>query len=384
MRIAINATTLLSPHTGVGTYTYQIAKNLKNIKPSDEYTYFYGYYSDQLVSPGEEPRSFQVVKERIRKIPLLGSLARNANDFLNYFSSRKFDLYFEPNFIPVHIPAEHKVVTVFDFSFDRFPQWHSQDKVRYFKNHFWKKIHQADRIIVISDFIREEAIRHYHFPAERVTTIPPGIDRSIFKIHALADQISLKERYHLPDKFILYVGSIEPRKNLASLLKAYRALSPSLRKEYKIVLAGFKGWENDEIMGCIRDLQPDVLYIGYIPEVDLGILYNLAYLFVYPSLYEGFGLPPLEAMACGCPAIVSEVASLPEVCKDAAFYINPLDIGNITGGLERLLTDRTLRDSLISKGHERAEQFSWEKSAREHIKVFEEVRVENRCSAGIP
>jgi glycosyltransferase involved in cell wall biosynthesis len=134
---------------------------------------------------------------------------------------------------------------------------------------------------------------------------------------------TVKAQYRLPENFILFVGSIEPRKNLKRLLQAYTDMDDKIRKEFKLVLIGFKGWENEEIMRLIHKLKSDIFYLGYLPEEELGKLYNLARLSIYPSLYEGFGLPPLEAMACGCPIIVSHTASLPEVCGDAAFYADP-------------------------------------------------------------
>ncbi|MGA2959030.1 MAG: glycosyltransferase family 1 protein [Thermodesulfobacteriota bacterium] len=373
MKIAINTIPLLSPLTGVGHYTYQIAKVLQEIDSTHEYSYFYGYYSPNLISPGEHPKNFYRLKEAVRKVPFLGTAVRNLKDWPNYLSSRRFDLYFEPNFIPLKMPAKRTVVTVLDFSFARFPQWHSKDKIHYFQKHFWKKISRADRIIVISDFIREEAIHLFGFSPERVTTIPLGFDPKIFKVYSPKEIDSVRKKYSLPDKFILSVGSIEPRKNLRNLLRAYQELGGSIRREYKIVLVGFKGWENKEIMKMIQSLEGDVYYPGYVPEDDLGKFYNLAHLFAYPSFYEGFGLPPLEAMACGCPVIVSNTSSLPEVCGDAALYVNPHDITSIREGMERLLTDDPFRKQLTLKGFERASRFGWEKSAKEHLKLFEEI-----------
>ena len=160
---------------------------------------------------------------------------------------------------------------------------------------------------------------------------------------------------------------------MENLVRAYISLDKGIRKDIKLVLAGFKGWENKEIMALLKEGKSDVLYLGYLPDKELGELYNLATLFVYPSMYEGFGLPPLEAMACCCPVVASNVASLPEVCGDAALYVDPHDVNSIAEGIHKVLTDDDLRQSLIEKGLERAKLFSWEKSAKEHIKVFEEV-----------
>ena len=177
---------------------------------------------------------------------------------------------------------------------------------------------------------------------------------------------------------MLFVGSIEPRKNLKSLIGAYLSLDKGIRKDTKLVLAGFKGWENEEIMQLLKKVKSDVVYLGYLSNIELGKLYNLATLFVYPSLYEGFGLPPLEAMACGCPVVVSDTASLPEVCGDAAQYVDPRDVDSIAEGIDKVLSDEAHRRSLIARGIARSKLFSWDKAAKKHLEVFEDA-VEN-CS----
>jgi glycosyltransferase involved in cell wall biosynthesis len=313
------------------------------------------------------------VKEAVRKIPILGRAARNLKDLANLFSSREFDLYFEPNFIPLNIRARRTVVTVADFSFARFPEWHTSDKVRYYAKNFWKKIRRADRIIVISDFIRNEAIQRFGFSPEKLITIPLGVDREIFRVYDPRDLVPTREKYRLPENFILFVGSLEPRKNLERLLLAYQNLEEATRREVKLVLVGFKGWENERIVSLIRKMKSNVSYLGYTPEEDLGKIYNLARLFIYPSLYEGFGLPPLEAMACGCPVVVSNAASLPEVCGEGALYVNHYEVTSIAQGIDRVLKDDALRSLLAAKGRARASQFSWERAAVEHLKVFEEL-----------
>jgi glycosyltransferase involved in cell wall biosynthesis len=372
MKIAIDTIPLLSPLTGVGYYTWKVSDALQKLAPQHEFTYYYGYYSPHLIRPGENPESLYRLKELALQIPLVKDVLRNMKDWVNFFSTRTFDLYFEPNFVPLQISSRRVVVTVPDFSFARFPEWHTADKVRYFKKQFWKKIGKADRIIVISDFIKKEAANHFGLPLDRLITIHLGIDHDLYKRRPSPDLASLRAAYALPERFILFVGSIEPRKNLKNLLLAYRALHPHWRKNFRLLLAGFKGWENETIMALIKELAKDVRYLGYLPEAELGGLYNLASLFVYPSLYEGFGLPPLEAMACGCPVVVSNTASLPEVCGEAAHYVNPHEVESIAAGIEKVLQDDAYREKLISKGLARAEQFTWEKSARKHLRVFEE------------
>ena len=373
MKIAIDTVLLLSPLTGVGNYAYQIARKLREIAPTHDYTYFYGYYSSRLLSPGEHLDSVHRVKEAVRKIPFLGTAARSLKDVANLFSSREFDLYFEPNFIPLNIRARRTVVTVPDFSFARFPEWHTPDKVQYYAKNFGKKIRRADRIIVISDFIRNEAIQRFGFSPEKIATIPLGVDHEIYRVYDPRDLLPTREKYRLPENFLLFVGSLEPRKNLERLLLAYQDLEEATRREVKLVLVGFQGWENKKVMSLIRRMKSEVFYLGYLPEEDLAKIYNLARLFIYPSLYEGFGLPPLEAMACGCPVVVSNAASLPEVCGEGAIYVNPYEVTSMAQGIDRVLKDEALRILLAAKGRERASQFSWERASAEHLKVFEEL-----------
>ncbi len=370
MNIIINTIPLLSPLTGVGNYTYNITKSLQEIDHLNNYTYFYGYYSKKLLGDNSRKR-FHYVKEIIRGIPFLRDIAREFKNILSNFSNKDFDLYFEPNFIPINIKAKHIVATVCDFSFKLYPQWHPKDRITYFENKFWKNIERADRIIVISNFIYEEAVNLFGFSKDRLKVIHCGFNNNVFNPFIPQGGQSVKSKYNLPDNFILFVGSIEPRKNLENLIHAYINLDKDIRNEFKIVIVGFKGWENKEFMNILNKYA--VRYIGYVSEMELRELYTLATLFVFPSFYEGFGLPPLEAMACGCPVVVSNVASLPEVCGDAAYYVDPYSIESIADGMYKVLTDKGLRESLVRKGLERVKLFSWERCARETLKVFDEV-----------
>lgn len=372
MKIAIDAIPLFSPLTGIGKYTWQIARALRAIDQENDYSYFYGYFSEKLKwEKGAGGAAFQV-KEQIRKIPFLGDGARRFGRSLGFLSLGGFDLYFEPNFIPLNIRARRTLVTVADFSFEAHPDWHPKDRVEFFRRNFWKRIRRADGIVVISDFVKQSAIE-FGLPAENLRTIHLGVDGEFFRVMERDRLLATKMKFNLPDSFILFVGSIEPRKNLLRLLHAYLSLDSRLRKEMKLVLVGFKGWGNQEVMDLLNRAKDDVLYTGYVSESELGEIYNLATLFAYPSLYEGFGLPALEAMACGCPVVASNVTSLPEVCGDAALLIDPLDETSLADALGRLAVDESRRSALRKKGLERAALFSWEKSAREHLRVFQDV-----------
>ena len=374
MNIVINTTPLLSPLTGVGTYIYHIAHTLRAIDSINDYTYFYGFYSRNLTAYyNENKKILYWVKEFVKKIPFVKGVAENKlGNFVNAVSPRDFDLYFEPNFIPMKIKSSCTIATIFDFSFILFPEWHPKERIRYFKKNFWKNIEKTNRIITISNYIKKEGIG-FGLPKEKLRVIHLGVDQEFFRIYPPQDLRLLKKQYRLPEHFMLFVGSIEPRKNLKNLISAYLSLDKEIRKDIKLVLAGFKGWENGEIMELLKKVKSDVVYLGYLSIIELGKLYNLATLFVYPSLYEGFGLPPLEAMACGCPVVVSDAASMPEVCGDAAQYVDPHDIDSIAHGIVRVLSDGARRRSLVARGLARSRLFNWERAAQDHIAVFEEV-----------
>jgi glycosyltransferase involved in cell wall biosynthesis len=370
-KILINTIPLLSPLSGVGNYTYQIARLLTDLDPASDYTYYYGYRSNKLLSPaGEDSFAFRI-KNGLGTIPGFNRLLRKVRAKLRTLSNETYDLYFEPNFIPLKVSAKRKVATVHDFSFALHPDWHPADRVEHFRSHFWSNIGECDRIIVVSDFIREACIGEYGLPAEKVVRIHNGYDRDVFRAYDEEELDEVGTRYCLAKRFILSVGSIEPRKNLEGLLRAYMLLPEDMRAEYRLLLVGFKGWQNARIMEMIDSLKGQVSYLGYVPFADLGRIYNLASLFVYPSFYEGFGLPPLEAMACGCPTITSKESSLPEVCGDAVFYIDPADVESLSHGIGKVLQDTELQEQLVAKGLLRAQVFSWEDSAVKHLELFE-------------
>ncbi len=366
MKIVINATPLLSFATGVGRYTYEISKYLEQDKQL-KVDFFYGYYSKKLIEPDEKTvlKSFKssirskYIKKILRKLLAIFSKIRIS----------KYDVYWEPNFIPIrHINTNKIISSIHDFSFILYKDFHPRERIEYFDNYFFKNIYKSDMIICFSEFTKREIMERLNFEDNRIKVIPHGVKHDVFRVH---NDLSLG--FVLPQKFILCVGSIEPRKNLLGLLKAYDKLSSEIKSEYKLVLAGFKGWKNKDIMKIIDDNKEYVIYLGYISDLELAKVYNLASLFVFPSFYEGFGFPPLEAMACGTPVITSNVSSLPEVGGDAVIYCNPYDIEDIKEKIEMVLNNKELQRKMIEKGLKRVKQFTWEKAAKKHLEVFNKV-----------
>lgn len=375
MKFFINTLPLLAQRTGIGNYIYHIAKNLLRVAHEHQFVFYYGYPSHRLYC--SEDRLYWnlvwSVRRLAKKLPYSRELLYASCYYLFQHRLLNLDVYFEPNFIPLAIPARKLVTTIMDFSFHLHPEWHPRHRIAYFQANFWNKIHQADRIIVPSHYIAQEAKEMLPFDKDKVTTIPLGIDHHLFHPYAPEVLAEFRKQKRLPEKFILFTGSIEPRKNLLGLLQAYDMLTPDIKQEYKLVLAGFEGWNNQQIMTWIGKNQTHINYLGYINDAELAWLYNLASLVVLPSFYEGFGLPPLEAMACGTPSIVSRVASLPEVCGDAAIYIDPHQPSTIAEAITNLARQSTLRDELRHKGLAHVRQYSWEKSAAQHFAVLREV-----------
>jgi glycosyltransferase involved in cell wall biosynthesis len=353
----------------VGHYTDQLIRYFDALSPEYDYTYYYGYFSRKILhGSGHAHR----MREMLFKIPGLKSGLRAAVDALARTDRAGFDLYFEPNFIPSQVRARKIVTTVHDFSFHRFPETHPKDRIAHFQKRFLTNVKRSNRIITVSTYVKTEAMEFLRVPSEIVTPIHLGVDRGTFKIYDRRSLDRWKGELGLPENFILFIGTREPRKNLKRLLEAYLQLPASIKKEFKLLLIGPRGW-NDESESARGKLGDRVITMGYLEPAKLAYVYNLAKLFVFPSVYEGFGLPPLEAMACGCPAVVSNVSSLPEVCGEAAYYVDPEDPSTIAAGICKVLEGVELRQALISKGLERAAGFSWERTAGETLAVFRDV-----------
>lgn len=376
-KILIDAISLLSPLTGVGRYTYEISKCLQKMS-HDKYEVFfnYGFYSKKLYGESKEAtvveEKLKSLKSFISKNHFLKKTARYFYAAFAKFYAKSFDIYFQPNFIPsANVKAKKVICTVHDFSFRLHPNWHPKERLDYFDENF-HLVKKADHIITGSNFTKQEIIDYMQIPQDKISVIYHGVNHKLYKPYSQNELQETKMKFDLPNKFLLFVGSIEPRKNLQVLLKAYNLLSKEEKYALPLILVGFKGWENEEIMQEIKRNRNHIRYLGYLSESELAHIYNLAMIFVYPSLYEGFGLPPLEAMACGTAVVVSKVASMPEVCADAALYIDPLSPQEIKEKILLLANDETLREYLCEKGKKQAALFSWEKAAQEHFRVIEE------------
>ena len=376
-KILIDAVSLLSPLTGIGRYTYEISSYLSKIS-ADKYELFfnYGFHSKKLYGLSDKQTTTEQKAKKlqsfIKRFSLLKKLSRSFYLFITKFYKTEYDLYFQPNFIPnQNIKAKKLICTVHDFSFLLQPHWHTKELINHYNKNFFALIKKADHIITGSNFTKQEIIHYMQIPREKISVIYHGVNHELYREYPQNELQETKAKYVLPKKFLLFVGSIEPRKNLLTLLKAYNLLQREENHNLPLILVGFKGWQNADIMQEIEKNREFIRYLGFVTEIELAHIYNLATVFIYPSLYEGFGLPPLEAMACGTATIVSNVASLPEVCADAALYIEPTDPLDIKNRILALINDEKLREELSQRSKAQAASFSWEKSAIEHFEVFE-------------
>ena len=365
-KILVDSISLLSPLTGIGRYTYEISKYLEE-DSSLLIEYFYGYYSKKLIQPSSG-KEIKGLKSLVVKNPMVKKMVRKIVFSLASLFSKSYELYWQPNFIPnTGIKAKKVVTTVHDFSFIIYREFHPKERIEHIDKYFFKSLDRSDMIITGSEYTKREILKYTKFKEDKIVVIYHGINHNLFKVY---NKTELVLEFDVPPKFILSVGSIEPRKNFLRLLKAYRGLSSEIKSEYKLLLVGFSGWKNREILSLIKELKGDVYYLGFISDEELAKVYNLASLFVYPSLYEGFGLPVLEAMACGTAVVSSNLSSLPEVGGEAPLYCDPYSISDIQEKMVSVLTDSLLKESMVKKSLKQAQKFSWKKSTQEHKRVF--------------
>lgn len=390
MKIVVNTNSLLTPLTGIGQYTYQICKALRELNPEDRYTYYYGFFSPELfrsdgaqsdASPEQKKINFyKQMKQWVKKIPVVGKFGRDLRTSVNFgkqwLTGERHDLYFEPNFIPLReIFARRTVTMVFDLSVPLHPEWHPEERVKIFKRQFFKGLKKTDRVLTATQFIKGQIQEHLNVPENRISVTPISCNKEIFRPRAAEETREAALRLKLPKNYIAFVGSVEPRKNILGLLKAYAALKPALRNEVGIVFCGPEGWKNEAVFNFIRDkgLMDRITRLHYISDEDLSVVYQNAMALVYPSFYEGFGLPPLEALSSGCPVIVSDIPPHREVCGDAALYADPNDPEAIADAIRRVAEDSALRTRLKDSGLLQARKFSWESAARQTMDAFKDL-----------
>ncbi|MEX2006660.1 MAG: glycosyltransferase family 1 protein [Candidatus Saccharimonadales bacterium] len=299
--------------------------------------------------------------------------------FLPYdaIALRRYDAMLFFNFVV--FPVRKKVKTIafiHDLSFIHFSEYTQVKNLTYMQKFVPYSIDRASHIITISQSTKNQIVEHYKVSPGKISIITPAINHSQFYQRPMHEISEIRKKYKLPTKYILYASTLEPRKNIEGILRSYSALGDDLKMEYGLVLAGGKGWKDESIFKTIDELRSageNIITTGYVPDEDLPAIYSGATLFVYPSFYEGFGIPLLEAMACGVPVITSNNTSLPEVVGSAAILVEAGDTTALSKAINKVLNNPERANLLREKGLAQAKKFSWEKSAKKLMAVLEKL-----------
>lgn len=355
-------------------------------------TEWYSYHLIQELKKITDPKDQFILYSREKLRGGLGELPLNWKNRVLNWSIRKlwtqarlsWEMWQRPPemlFVPAHtLPLIHpkKVVTTcHDVAFLRLPQVYNWSALKYQEFAIKFAIRHAKKIIVVSEFTKNELIDFFKISAGRIAVVTNGYDSESYKIIEDRGAVTkVLEKYKITEPYILYTGRLELKKNTPGLIKAFKILKKNYNQPLKLILVGQPGFGFEKVAKAIAesDLQNDVVMPGYVAREDLPYLMSGARAFVFPSFYEGFGIPVLEAMACGTPVVASGIPALREVAGEAAYLVDPYFPENIAEGINRVLTDKHLRENLKIRGLDRAKQFSWEKCARETWKVLESLR----------
>ncbi len=377
MRVLVNSWFGYALKTGVGFYVDQLVRHLGQLRPEVETLCFRPPLDGLMTLTLQGTQGLRAGAGRRPELargfaaaPVMRTAWNTARDMYFGWVCRwnEVDLYHEPNYIPLAYDGPI-VTTVHDMSVLLYPEWHPIDRVHYFEKHFYDRLGATSRFIADSQFTRQEMIAHLPVDPDRVDVVPLAA-RTGFRPMAEPEFRPVLKRLGLPNKYLLFVGTIEPRKNLLGLLRSYATLPPAIKSEYPLLIVGRWGWRSQEIAEEFKRNEDSVILAGYVSEHDMAAVFNGATAMVYPSLYEGFGLPPLEMMACGRPVIVSNRSSLPEVVGSAGITVEPDDTDAIAAAIRELIENPELAEQLADQGLEQALQFSWMRTASRTAEVY--------------
>ncbi|MCH7492161.1 glycosyltransferase family 4 protein [Patescibacteria group bacterium] len=373
MRIGIDCRTILNPklgeRAGVGHYTFNLVKNLLKLDKVNEYI----LYFDHRV---HSTKDFEQKNVKIKNLPF-----SQYNKFMPfayshmlisaYLLKHGLDIFHSPiSSLPLTYPKK-SLITVHDLAIYKNPSWFPT-QIFSTKLLVPRSLNAADKIIAVSESTKKDIREIFNIPPKKIKVVYEA--PNVTKVKVRNKKIDSLHKFKLPSKFVFFLGTIEPRKNLVGLLEAFRKVidrNMSLRS-YQLIIAGAKGYKNENVFSRIKELKLSkyVKYLGYVTHNQKIELLKKATCFAFPTSYEGFGLPVLEAMALGTPVITSNVSSLPEITKNSAVLVDPESTTELAAALQKIMTNQQHRITLSKKGLKRAKDFSWEKCARETLKVY--------------
>lgn len=373
LKVAFDAVALLSPLTGIGQYAKHLLEELDATRDMHVHKFYAtGWRSEIRQEP--LPVMANRWKSMLKKwIPHSYDYSRSMQQrfFTSGIKAYKPDVYHEPNFLAYEFDGP-SVITVHDLSWIRYPEMHPVERVRAMDKYFEPGLRRASRILTDSAFVKQELIDVFGLNPDIVHPVYLGVEAE-FQPHSPAQtQATLAPLGLTHGQYLLAVGTLEPRKNLQLALRAFMALPPAVRQQFPLVLVGMKGWHTSDLEHQLAPLVSagEVMQLGYLSREDLTKVVAGAWALVYPSVYEGFGLPPLEAMACSVPVIASDVSSIPEVVGSTGMLIDPHDVDQLTQAMLHMTQAPDIRHGLAAQALERSRQFSWAHCAQETAAVY--------------
>ena len=370
-QIALELQPCMGNRSGIGMYAYEIARHLR---------------ADSAMSFRGNVFNFRSRTNLDEAIPQIGMPLRVCAklpygvyrriwhalpvSYEAFFPRADLTVFFN-YIVPPRIHGK-VVTTVHDLTYIRYPETMDKKNLRRIRKDIGYSLQRSDRILAVSEFSKLELCQLLRVPEEKVSVVynAPALSEEV------TDAKTLFRKHGITKPYILYVGTLEPRKNLIRLMQAFEKLKQTEGIPHQLVLAGGKGWNSEDILEHAQK-NPDILTIGYVTNAEKNALYQNASLFAFPSLYEGFGIPPLEAMHFGCPVVCANAASLPEVVGDAAELVDPMEVDSIAAGMLRVLTDESYRMKLVQRGYAQAKKFNWEDSANKLMQICREVLEES-------
>lgn len=379
MNIIFSVDGIKFPLTGIGRYTYHLAYSLKQMSGIEQLNFFSGMKCSGSLPQVDHINNSKILTA-IKRVVIKNHFAIQLIDYLR---EAKQELYLKPyggwifhgaNF---YLPnfSGLSICTIHDLSVYNWPEYHPEGRVFYLRKQIARALKRANHLIAVSEYVRQEIITQFGWPSTKITSIPEACSDE-FKPRSHEDIAPFLKKYHVtPSSYSLYIGTIEPRKNITTLLDAYERLPLTIRNRWPLIIAGHEGWKSEGLHERMQQAQKQgwVRYLGFVSQQDLPLLYAGARLFIFPSLYEGFGLPILEAMASGVPVICSDAASLPEVAGDAAMLFSPHNVDELTDKILQGLEDQVWQKLAVQKGLQRSAQFSWQRCAEQTVDVYKKV-----------
>lgn len=377
MKVILSVEPVRFPLTGIGRYAYELAKGLQSSEHVSELKLFSGTrFLPGLPEPVSESGSTYGLKRLVQQSSLAMEAYRLLMPTIRKHALKDHGdfIYHGPNFFLPPFPGK-KIATFHDLSPFKWSECFDPAKVGYLQKEFERTLSTADALITDSEYTRHELAEFAGWPLDRIHAVPLAAGPE-FRPRAEEELRPLLTNYGLNYQgYSLFVGTIEPRKNIVRLLDAYELLPKAMRERFPLILTGYRGWKSDNIHVRIKEAERQgwAKYLGFLPAEELPLLYSGARLFVFPSLYEGFGLPVLEAMQSGVPVVCSDQASLPEVCGEAALLANPNDTKQIAGLVQLSLESSSEEDDAKAKGIKKSSEFSWHRCRVETTAVYKQL-----------